>query len=472
MSRLLFVKPRKDYQENVVTPPLGPLSLAAYVRMHRPSWDVRVLDMRMVPPGPAALARELDAFKPDAIGISALTVEADVGSVAARTFRELGFKGPILMGGPHASADPEGTAELPGIDYAVVGEGEETLVELLDRLEAGDEPRDVAGIAYRKNGVVFQTPVRPYMEELDGLPFPAWDLVDVHAYSRCYKFSKMIAQAPYAVIFSSRACPYRCTYCHHNFGKKFHARSPENVLAEVDFLVREHGIREIEFWDDIFNLDRVRCARILELIAARRYDLKLAFPNGLRGDLMTDELIDKFADAGTYYVAYAVESGSERVQKVIKKNVNLPKLQGVIEKTAARGIFTHGFFILGFPTESAAEMKSTVDWALGSKLHTAGFFVANPYPGTELTEMALQMGLDAHPDANRYDYLGVGYNLSATPTAFLRQLKNLAYRKFYLNPSRLARIARDFPNKRALTALLPRYASFFLRRVASPGFAA
>lgn len=472
LTRILFVKPRRSYAENQVTPPMGPLCLAAYVREHRPSIEPRILDLGLHADGKTALAQEIATFRPDVIGVSALTVESLDASTAAINARRAGFDGPVIFGGPHASSDPHGSARLTGIDYVVVGEGERTLVELLDALEAGSDPGSVAGLAFMRGGEVVQTPARPFMEELDSLPFPAWDLVDVHEYSRRYKFSKMIAQPPYAVVFSSRACPYRCIYCHHNFGKKFHAQSPERVLAEIDHLVNRFGVRELEFWDDIFNLDRARAARILDLIAERRYDLKLAFPNGLRGDLMNDELVEKFAAAGTYYVAYAIESGSERMQKLIKKHVNLARLTEVIDKTVRHGIFTHGFFILGFPTESEDEMRMTVEYALTSKLHTAGFFVANPYPGTELTEVAMDLGLDAAPDPARLDYLDVGYNLSATSTEVLRSLKNLAYRRFYLSPSRLARIMRDFPNKRALTALFPRYAAFFLRRVASVGMAA
>ena len=463
MKRVLFVKPRRMYAENQVTPPMGPLCLAAYLRQERGT-DCRILDLGVS--SEDELWRSCVEFRPDAVGLSALTVESDEASRIAIALKSRGFDGPIILGGPHAASDPDGAAALPGIDYAVIGEGEATLVHLLDVLGEGGDPAQVAGISYARSGTVLQTPARPYLDDLDALPFPAWDLLDVPEYSRRYKFSKMIAQPPYAVVFSSRACPYRCTYCHHNFGKKFHAQSPERVIREIDYLVKEHGVREIEFWDDIFNLDRKRCAEILDLIAARGYDLKLAFPNGLRGDLMDDDLVERFAAAGTYYVAYAIESGSARMQEVIKKHVNLPKLRSVIDKTVRTGIFTHGFFIFGFPSESEEEMRMTVDYAMTSKLHTAGFFVANPYPGTEMTETATAMGLDAAPDAKRLDYLEVGYNLSAASTEVLRSVRNLAYRRFYLNPGRLARIMRDFPNKRALTTLFPRYATFFLRRLA------
>jgi len=163
-----------------------------------------------------------------------------------------------------------------------------------------------------------------------------------------------------------------------------------------------------------------------------------------------------------------VETGSSRLQKLIRKEIDLERLSRIIDRTVDHGIFTHGFFIFGFPSEGQSEMRETVEYALASRLHTAGFFIANPYPGTELTEMANAMGLDTAPDPSRFSYLDVGYNLSAASTEVLRSIKNEAYRRFYMSPSRLARIVRDFPNKRALTLLFPRYASFLLRRLATP----
>jgi hypothetical protein len=208
---------------------------------------------------------------------------------------------------------------------------------------------------------------------------------------------------------TTRGCPYRCLYCHSILGKAFRTRTPASVLAELRHLHDQYGITDFQIIDDNFNLDLPRAKTICDLIVASGMKLTLSFPNAIRGDRVDEELIDKMAAAGTKFISYAVETGSPRLQKLIRKNLNLDQTFRAIEYTTATGIVTRGFFMLGFPTETVAEVERTIDFANASALCGATFFTVVYFPGTELYRLAQSMGYfqNGQYDVQR-DYVNVG----------------------------------------------------------------
>ena len=304
-------------------------------------------------------------------------------------------------------------------------------------------------------------PPRPPIADLDPLPHPAWDLVDVPAYWREQNMNGMFRHPRHMSIFTSRGCPYRCTYCHNVFGKRFQERSPENVLEEIELLYDRYGIRELHILDDIFNANRERAKEIMRRIARSGMELSIAFPNGLRGDRMDSELIALMRAAGVYKISYAIESASPRIQKLTRKNVDLERIRRVIDETAQAGILTQGFFMLGFPGETRAELEATIEYASATSLHFANFFVLNPFEGTPLVETlgpeALGYDFD-DPELNNYHE--ARQSLAAVSVAELNGFWRRAHREFYLDPRRLYRILRDLPSYR----LLPTYVRLYLAR--------
>jgi len=273
------------------------------------------------------------------------------------------------------------------VDYCAIGEGEVTLSELLEELAHGDSRPQTPGIASRVHGQEVFTGPRTCIEDLDSIPFPAWHLIRLEDYFLKATSHQMYVRPEFMTLVSSRGCPYQCIYCHNVLGKRFRARSPENVLDELDILYNRFGIRDLQIQDDVFNLIPKRAKAICDLMVRRGIRMNISFPNGVRGDLMDEELLRKLKDAGTFKISYAAESGSERIQKLIRKNVKLSKLKEVIEQTDKAGIFAHGFFMLGFPTETIEDMRQTVEFALSSKLHSATFFVVNTFGGSELAKL-------------------------------------------------------------------------------------
>lgn len=448
---------RWAFDKNTTTQPLGLMYLAAALRRARPGDELFIVDSFVGHLGPEEAAREVCRLRPDVVGVGALTGEAPQ---SRRFFAQVKASCPsalTVLGGPHATTSPRRILADENLDVVVVGEGERTFVELCDRVAGGDRRPEIAGVAFRRGAgalaPIYSGAPRDPILALDDLPHPAWDLVDVPAYWREHTMNGMLKRARYMSIFTSRGCPYRCTYCHNVFGKRFQERSPEHVLSEIRELHERYGIEEIHILDDIFNANRERAKEIMRLLANSGMNLALAFPNGLRGDRMDSELIRLMRAAGTYKICYAVESASPRIQKLIRKHVDLSRLADVIAETSEAGILTHGFFMLGFPTERRDELDATVTWSRRSALHLANFFIVNPFEGTPIADTLRDEGIAFdYGDLEQYNYHEPKSSLAAVDAAELKAVWRRAYLGFYLDPHRAVRVLRDLPHLEMLPA--------------------
>ena len=379
----------------------------------------------------------------------------------AKTLRETGFEGPVIAGGPHPTSFTEESLACPDIDYLVIGEGENTVKELVSTLVDGKDPRDVPGIAYRENGRVQLSAGRIPIENLDELAPPAWDLVEMCEY---FKFQSMggLRNGRYMNLFTSRACPYRCTYCHSQFGSRFRARSAQSVLEEVKVLVDRYDIEHFEIVDDIFNCDLNRSKEILDLLYSEGLPIEVSFPNGLRCDRLDREFLEKFARFSFSLLCVPVETASPRLQKMIRKNLNLTKVNETINICADLGIYTRGYFMLGFPTETEEELRATVDFAVNSRLHSAFFFAVVPFKGTDLYDQCLEVMKKRNYRYEDYDYFRSPMNLSDVPDKVLFRMQKWAYVRLGMRPSRIYRLLRDFPDYKFIWYGVKVWASLFL----------
>jgi anaerobic magnesium-protoporphyrin IX monomethyl ester cyclase len=452
VQRVLLFKPYHNVPTQYYAPPLGAMYLASYLR-RRGDVDVRIIHPPAVNMTYDEAGRQIRDFKPDWVGISALSFESKGLFRLAAAAKEVRKDLPVVAGGPHASFYTREVMADPNIDYVVLGEGELAADELSAALRKGGPVGQIDGLAWREGGELRLSPQKRFVEDLDALPFPAWDLVDLSAY-RYYERMSRIGRGSYMGIFTSRACPYHCIYCHRMFGKGFRKRSPANVMAEIRALHDAHGVREIEIIDDCFNLDLARSKAIFDLIIESGLKLRLMFPNGLRGDNLDEEFMIKGRRAGVTSMHIAVETASPRLQKMTRKNLDLEKTRRSIELARKHGIITLGFFMLGFPTETKEELEMTVDYAVRSKLHAVNFFAVQPFEGTDLADMARQQGKPVFSDFEQMYMSGGFINLTDLPDGELKRIRQMGVLRFYASPSRIWSIVRDYPHKSQLPHLL------------------
>ncbi len=428
-----------------VAPPLGLLSIAGALRSccnADVSVQVRSLsvDVRDLLEVEDLVQRE----SPDVVGLGALTIDETRLFACARAVKKASPDIVVVAGGPHPTLSPERCLEEQAIDWVVVGEGERTMTELVDALDHGSDPRQVPGLAWREaSGAGFSDP-RPFIEDLDDLPGPAWDLVDLELYSRLFNFHDLPPLSPpYAPITTMRGCPYRCVYCHDIFGRRARMHTTARVVEDMKRLHDEHGVREFHIVDDIFNVDGKRLLAICDGIEEAGLDVRLAFPNGLRGDILTEHQLQRLRDVGCYSITFALETASPRLQKLIRKNLKVERVLESASTAASLGMITHCFVMLGFPTETREEMEHTIETVVRSDFDWPRLFTVCPFPGTEMFEMALRGGFDPSGlDGSSYDYDAAAVNASSLPTPEFRALLRSAEHRIFTHPPRVRRLAR------------------------------
>jgi anaerobic magnesium-protoporphyrin IX monomethyl ester cyclase len=458
--RVLLIKScSNDPTYDVVNHPLGLMSLAAYLR-EKYHYQVRIEDLRLSEKNHSDLESTIRFYLPDIVGISALTFESDAIPRIAEGVKRVNANTPVLLGGPHATAYPEKAAQIPGIDYVVVGEGEIVAGRLIECLLAHRDVADIKGIVYRHKDRIISTGREDLIEDINNLPMPAYDLIPIELYGSFNRMSRT-GSGKFMSIFSSRGCPYRCIYCHNIFGKMFRFRSAECLFKEIKHLYDTYEIRDFEILDDIFNLDRNRLIEFCDRIITSGMKITLAFPNGMRGDILDEQQLSKLRQAGAIFIAFAIETGSPRMQKLIKKNIQLEKIKKNIEIAHMLRIHSHGFFMIGFPEETLEDMKMTVQFMVSSKLHSSALFVVMPFEGTELGEIAKEMGKVPVSDFSMSYHTENFVNLTDVPSKEVNRIRRQALMKFYLNPIRLFVFVRDFPSKRELV----KFVMLFFRRL-------
>jgi radical SAM superfamily enzyme YgiQ (UPF0313 family) len=449
MARILLAKARFNDGSSDLVMPLGIMYIASVLR--ESGHDVRIFDHGYREDGLARFRAALRDFQPAVVGLSALTSESMVMEQMAATARAACPEATVMVGGPHATAYPVRCALNPAIDYVVVGEGEVTAVELVNSLtKGGSPPAEIPGLFFRGDSdEVIDTGERATIEDVDSIPFPAWDLVDIDFYSR---FSPMsdTGRRRHMLLFTSRGCPFKCIYCHEVQGKRFRSRSPENVLKEMELLRERHGVNDFEIIDDIFNFDRARMLDILARVRSLHPLPTLNFPNALRTDILDERQIIALKQSGTRSLCVAVETVTPRLQKFVKKHLRVGRVAENIDLAVKHGMFVRGFFMLGFPTETLSEARATVEFACGSNLHEALFFIVTPFAGTALHELYMDQLREKNREPTPLDEMnflnGTGiHNLSEMTDSELFGLQREAFRRFYVSPRRLARLAMRHP---------------------------
>ncbi|MBC8204627.1 B12-binding domain-containing radical SAM protein [bacterium] len=447
--KVLFLRPHSTVP--ACTPPLGVLSLTSYIRKYG-GHEATIFDGRVLMIPHERIKPYIEHYNPDIVGITAMSAERNQAHELAELSKELFPKVPVVIGGPYTTAEWNRVLADKNIDYAVIGEGESTLLNLLKFLEEGNNYPEIKGLAFRKDGIPLFFGFQESIADLDSIPMVAWDAIDLELYihnkkKRC-GMNQHCSSERVAPVLTTRGCPYQCSYCHNMFGKKLRQRSAEHVMNELIYLKRNYDIKEIDIIDDIFNFDKARAMKICGLIIEEKLNIRFTFPNGLRTDLMDEELVDKLIEAGARRFVYPIESGSPEVQKRVKKNLNLEKAKKIIDYTASKNVSVGSYFILGFIDETEEEMRMTINFAFKSKIVTASFFVLQPFPNTKIYEQAVEAGY-IKQEKELQQYYSAIQNISKVSKERIDKLRRYAMCRFYFNPWRMYRFFRTTPVRHA-----------------------
>ncbi len=397
MKVLLVIPPggylAADWSRDNIMPPLGVLYLTAVLEKNK--IEVEILDCFIERYSWSKLKKALAQKKPDVVGVSFTTETRFDGFKTIRMAKQVLPESLVVAGGVHVSLTAEDTlAHIPELDVIVRGEGEETFLELLKTFENKGDFGKIAGISYRQDNKIIHNPSRLPIQKLDEVPFPAR-----HLLSKGYRLTldvpgkgKILA----AHLMSSRGCPIGCNFCASSqmWGKLFRSRSPENVVAEIEWLIENYQIEGIWFFDDTLTMNPLRVEKICDLIIERK--LNISWFCEVRVDTVSKELLKKMKEAGCYRVCFGVEAGSQRIiDEVVRKKINLKQVREVAKWCGELGLLIYPTFIVSHPTETMANAQETIALMRELKTYAPGdvtIGILKIYPGTELENYAKKNG--------------------------------------------------------------------------------
>ncbi len=438
MGKIIFVNPPvslaerygKLAQGGTNTAPLGLTILAAVTRSQ--GYQTEIIDPLSSQLSQQETVERIRKSRPRWVGFTATAVSihraAELAGLLKRSEPEI----ITIIGGAQLSALPEEMMkEFPDFDLGVVGEGEQTILDLLSCLQEGGDLKEINGLVIKENGELKLTKSRGYIKDLDQLPLPAWDLLpDIRKHYQPAAFN--CRRFPASSILTSRGCSGRCTFCDLSVFKNIcRSFSAEYVVEMIRILRDNYGIREISIHDDNFLMFRSRLVKLCELMIERGWSLSWS-SNG-RVDQVTPEILRLMRRAGCWQVGYGIESGSEEILGRIKKGTNLEQITRAVRWTREAGIRVRGYFMLGSPGETRETMAETIAFAKKIGIDDFQLTYFTPFPGSE-----------AFQDVERYGSFTKDYRRMTTwfplfiPEALTRKTLESYYRKafreFYLRP--------------------------------------
>ncbi|HEX55509.1 MAG: hypothetical protein DRO90_00550 [Candidatus Altiarchaeales archaeon] len=401
-----------------------PLTLAYIASLTRQDNEVRLIDAIGDEISLEKLKRDVEKFDPDLIIVNTTTPTIENDLMVIEKLRGI-TKAKSAIFGVHATHFARELIKLPQIDIVIKKEPEITAYELTKK-----NLEDVSGIIYKDNGKIRENPDREFLNP-DELPFPAWDLVDLDNYRMPIKNEK------YVLLSTGRGCPYRCKFCvsQSYYGRRFRKRSVESVIEEIEY-VTSLGIRNFFFFVETFTLDRRFVINLCEEIIRR--NLNIEWVCNSRVDTVDVEMLRQMKRAGCWLISFGIESADQRILDNVNKGITVEQSKKAIEITNKVGIATIGHFIFGLPGETQETIKETIEFSKKLPLNFAEFYIATPFPGSELFDE-----LNINPKGISWNECEYSKNI-INKNLDLERVRKKAYVEFYLRPSLFLRELKFF----------------------------
>lgn len=356
---------------------LPPLGLGYLASSLRSKYGNEAIEFKIVDRN---ISKEIRSFKPNIVGITCVSQNYNFAIKYAKFAKK--YKLPVIMGGTHITVLPKTLSR--DMDVAVIGEGEEAIKEIFAVfLEKKKFPKkdlhNILGIVYWQGKRIIQTPVRPPVKNMDSIPYPARDLMKIE---KCTH------------VFSSRGCPYRCTFCASSrFWNSTRFFSAKYVVEEIKMLYETYGVREIDFWDDLFIVSKPRIKEIVKLLRKENLLGKISFSCAVRSNLIDESMVRLLKKLNVKGVSMGLESGNPRILNYLKGDtINVKDHMRAIRLFKKYGVEPSASFIIGSPEETREEIMQTFRFIKDSKLRGFGIYVLTPFPGTPIWEYAKEKG--------------------------------------------------------------------------------
>ncbi len=446
LNKVLFVRLHVKTKFEVFSPPIGILYIISYLRKKRPDIKIELYDMVLNGVQEKDLISYIKKSSPDVVLFSLTYLERDLFYEILKKLKEEFREILTVAGGPGISSAPVDFLKRSEVDFVVQAEGEKRTVHLLDAIERKIEP-DMDGIGFKRNGDVFFQEAITFIENLDELEIPAWDMTDLKKFSSLPNLNSMLRGKKYAQIITSRGCPFSCPYCQNyylNGSVRHRKRSVGSVIKELKFL-RSLQVDEVHIMDDTFNLPKERAVELLHAIIKEDLGLYMTF-QGIRMDSLDEEIIRLMKKAGTYKIEFGVQHVDPDIVKKAGRTSkeSLKKIKKNIRIAAKYNILTYAYFIYGFPGEKMDQSMKNIKAAIYLSADMVAFLKLIPLPKTEYFDMLESPENIPSVEFNFYNECPE-LTLSDYDEKELKRIQVYSYRAYYLNRFRFFRTVFRLP---------------------------
>lgn len=403
--RIALVSPMWKVENSY--PPLGLAYIGAVLEKN--GHTVKIFDLTLNSKIPLEnKMKEIVEFFPNVVGISAMSHSYD-NAIRIAEYIKIKTGAKIVLGGPHPTIMPDSTLENKSVDFVIMGEGEETFLEMCKNLSTGTF-HGIDGLCYKENGKIVIQSKNNFVSDLDSIPFPARHLMKMADYTLIDDYGDKMT-----TIVSSRGCPYRCTYCYKGlFGVSYRQRSPQNIMDEIKHCMKNFGYKSFYFVDDLFTMNAKRVDVLTHTIKSEK--LNIRWQCLARVNNATPEMFKQMKDAGCYKVHFGIESGDQEIINKVQKGITLDQVRNAVKCCKDAGIRTKGYFMLGLPGDTIDTMQHTLDFAAELQLDDSMFSITTPFPGTELWNSIDKSKIASLSDAFYHscntDDVNIFYNVS------------------------------------------------------------